>query len=61
MKTFDPKTNQRRTIRLEGYDYSKAGLYFITLICQDRKHLFGKVLNRKMILSPEGQIAHEEW
>ena len=61
MKIFNPKTNQRRTIRLEGYDYSQAGLYFITLICQDRKHLFGKVINGKMTLSPKGQIAHDEW
>lgn len=33
----------RRSIRLKGYDYSQAGAYFITIVAQDRMHLFGEV------------------
>ena len=36
---------QRKTIRLQGYDYSQAGLYFITICTQNRKYLFGDVVD----------------
>jgi hypothetical protein len=28
---YNPNLHHRRSIRLKGYDYSQAGLYFITL------------------------------
>ncbi len=31
MNSYNPKYHHRRTIRLQGYGYSQAGLYFITL------------------------------
>jgi putative transposase len=34
----------RRPLLLKGYDYSKAGFYFLTLCVQDKIHLFGKCL-----------------
>jgi len=52
---------QRRSIRLKGYDYSQAGLYFVTICCQDRICRFGKVVNGEMILNEYGQIAYNEW
>ncbi|NDW10516.1 transposase [Dysgonomonas sp. 520] len=33
----------RKTVRLQGYDYSCEGLYFVTICTQDMKCLFGKV------------------
>jgi REP element-mobilizing transposase RayT len=54
-------THDRKSIRLKGYDYSKAGLYFVTLCCQDRKHRFGTIENGEMILNENGKIAHDEW
>jgi REP element-mobilizing transposase RayT len=36
-------------------------MYFITLCCQDRAHLFGEVVNGEMILNPLGIIAYNEW
>lgn len=42
----------RRSIRLAGYDYSQAGLYFVTICAKDRKCMFGRVEHR--ILSPVG-------
>jgi REP element-mobilizing transposase RayT len=58
---YNPKIHHRRSIRLKGYDYSKAGAYFITLCCQDMKHRFGKIENGEMILNENGKIAYNEW
>jgi hypothetical protein len=35
--------DQRRSIRLPGYDYSAPGTYFRTLCTHDRACLFGEV------------------
>ncbi|KAA6345877.1 hypothetical protein EZS27_006567 [termite gut metagenome] len=54
-------THHRRSIRLQGYDYSQAGLYFITICCQDKICRFGKIEKSEMILNESGQIAYNEW
>ncbi len=59
--TYNPKIHHRRSIRLQGYDYSQNGAYFITLCAQDRKSIFGKVVNGEMQLSPFGIIVRDEW
>jgi len=51
----------RRSIRLKGYDYSNAGMYFITICCQDMQLRFGKIENCEMQLNDFGKIAHDEW
>ncbi len=42
---YNPNKHHRRSIRLKGYDYTQAGLYFVTICLQDRKWLFGKIEN----------------
>jgi len=59
--TYNPAKHHRRSIRLKGYDYSQAGLYFITICCQDRICRFGHIENGEMMLKEYGQIAHNEW
>jgi REP element-mobilizing transposase RayT len=44
MNNYNPNLHHRKSIRLRGYDYSKAGLYFITICTADRKCLFGKIV-----------------
>ena len=61
MTKFNPKIYNRRSIRLKGYDYSKAGLYFITICSQNRKHLFGKIDNDIMILNEAGNMIEKLW
>lgn len=61
MMKYNPKIHNRRSIRLKGYDYSQAGLYFITICVQDREHLFGEVINGEMELNEYGEIAYKEW
>jgi putative transposase len=58
---YDPNKHHRKSIRLKGYDYSQAGLYFITICVQDRKHLFGKIIDGTMILNDFGTVAHQQW
>ena len=58
---YNPNIHHRRSIRLKGYDYSQAGLYFITICCQDRIHRFGHVANGEMKLNEFGTIAFNEW
>src|ERR1035437_8881183 len=58
---YNPNIHHRKSIRLKGYDYSQAGLYFITICVQDRKCLFGKIENDEMILNDAGKIADEQW
>ena len=58
---FNPKIHHRRSIRLKGYDYSRAGLYFITICVQDRKCLFGKIETNEMMLNDFGIVANEQW
>jgi REP element-mobilizing transposase RayT len=40
---YDPTKHHRRSIRLKGYDYSREGLYFITICVQNRDLLFGRI------------------
>ena len=58
---YNPNIHHRRNIRLKGYDYSQAGLYFITICVQDRKCLFGNIMNGEMILNDAGKRTDNEW
>jgi putative transposase len=58
---YNPQKHHRRSIRLKGYDYSQAGLYFITICCQERICRFGHIDDGEMILNGYGQIAYNEW
>ncbi len=61
MKKYNPNIHHRRSIRLKGYDYSQAGLYFITICCQDRECRFGKIENGQMQLNDAGMMVENEW
>jgi putative transposase len=61
MIPFNPNIHHRRSIRFKDYDYSQAGLYFITICCQNRACLFGEITNGEMILNDAGKIANQYW
>ena len=50
----------RRPIRFEGYDYSSAGAYFVTLVTHHWEHLFGEVEKGVMRLNDYGVIVKGE-
>lgn len=52
---------QRRSIRLEGYDYSSEGGYFITIVTRNMEPLFGVISDGVMQLNEFGNIVKEEW
>ncbi len=61
MTKFDPHIHHRRSIRLKGYDYTRPGAYFLTLVTENRERLFGEVTADEMRLSTLGKIAWREW
>jgi putative transposase len=61
MSPFNPHIHHRRSIRIKGYDYSQAGLYFITICCHKMNCLFGHFENGMMFLSEYGQVVFNEW
>ena len=61
MNNYDLRIHHRRTLRLKGYYYANEGLYFITICCHNRAHLFGQVVGGEMILNQYGIITANEW
>jgi putative transposase len=55
------KKHKRKSIRLSEYDYSFPNWYFITICAHERRYLFGKINNGKMILNKFGNEVEEEW
>lgn len=53
--------HHRKSIRLKGYDYSKAGLYFITICTHQRECLFGNIEHDETQLNNMGIIANACW
>lgn len=58
---YDPQRHRRRSIRLQGYDYSQAGAHFVTLCAWQGQCLFGQVITGCMRLNDIGVIVAEEW
>lgn len=51
----------RKLNGLEGYDYSQAGCYFVTICVQGRQCLFGEVIDDRMVLTNAGEIVNARW
>jgi MSHA biogenesis protein MshO len=52
---------QRRSLRLPGYDYSQAGAYFVTLCVEKRCALLGEVVGGNMQLNDAGRMIEQAW
>lgn len=57
----DPTVHCRRSIRLDGYDYTRAGAYYITICTYRREWLFGDVVRGEMHLSRLGEVVAARW
>jgi len=53
--------HHRRSIRLQGYDYSQAGAYFVTVCTQNRECLFGEIINGEMRMNDAGMMVQAVW
>ncbi len=49
--------NERKKLRLSGYDYSSDGYYFVTMLVKNRVSSLGFVQNNNLILSDIGEIS----
>jgi len=58
---YDPEKHHRRTTRLQGYDYSQPGAYFVTLVTVGRACLFGSAPQGEMHFTESGAIVAKEW
>lgn len=56
-----PTYQRKNSLRLQGYDYSSEGVYFITIVTKNRASYFGEVIHAKVLLSESGKIVAEEW
>ncbi len=64
----DHDKHHRRSIRLQGYDYSQAGAYFITICTQNRECctqnrecMFGNIVDGEMRLNDIGIMVRNVW
>jgi REP element-mobilizing transposase RayT len=48
-------------MRLQGYDYSLANAYFVTICTQDRVCSLAEATDGRMNLTPAGVIANDTW
>jgi len=55
------KLPNRQSMRLQGYDYSSPGYYFITICTQNMQRIFGDVIDGKMHLNDFGVVVRNEW
>jgi putative transposase len=58
---YNPDFQHRRSIRLDGYDYSTSGAYFITICTHEREYLFGDIVNEMMQFNTFGDITRSHW
>lgn len=59
--TYDPQIHHRRSIRLRGYDYSRAGLYFVTVCAHGKEDLFGQMVEGEMKPNDYGEAVRLFW
>lgn len=68
------KWHSRQSIRLKGYDYSLAGLYYVTICTKNKENYFGDIIvddvfvgtpfiasSNSIILNEKGKIAERYW
>jgi REP element-mobilizing transposase RayT len=58
---FDPDLHHRRSVRLKDYDYSRPGMYFVTICSQNMLCIFGDIVGERVILNTLGEIVEKEW
>ena len=58
---YSPNVHHRRSMRLEGYDYSQEGWYFITICTQDRRCMFGEMVGCRVQLNDAGLMIESWW
>ena len=58
---YNPKIHHRRSIRLQNYDYSQTGAYFVTICVRERVCLFGDIADGVMRVNDIGGVISVCW
>ena len=58
---YDPAIHHRQSIRLDGYDYTQPGAYFVTICTHNRENLFGEIVQGEMRLNDYGRMVDSTW
>ena len=59
---YDPDTHHRRSIRLQDYDYARAGAYFVTICVYQKECLLGAVVDDGVMeLNAAGKMVQSAW
>jgi REP element-mobilizing transposase RayT len=58
---YDPDHHHRRSIRLQSYDYTQAGAYFLTISVQNNAAHFGTIRDEAMELNSAGEMIADWW
>ncbi len=58
---YDPDKHRRRSIRMRGYDYTREGVYFVTVCTQHRECLFGGIVDGQIRLNDAGRMIERWW
>jgi len=61
MSRYNPDIHHRRSIRLKGYDYTRAGAYFVTICALERECLFGDIVDGMMVMNQFGDLVEAAW
>ena len=54
-------SHDRRSLRLQSYDYSQPGAYFITICTYEKKNLLGNIVDGEMNLTEAGRTIWDIW
>ena len=60
-RRYNPDLHHRRSIRLRGYDYTRDGAYYVTIVTHGRRTLFGDIVEGEMRLSEAGEMVKRVW
>ena len=58
---YNRDKHHRRSIRLQGYDYTQAGAYFVTIVAQGKQSLFGQIAGDDVQLNDAGRMIQDQW
>ncbi len=58
---FEPDKYHRRSIRLQGYDYSQSGAYFVTICTHGQECILGEVIHDCVQMSLYGEMVWQTW
>ena len=51
----------RKRMRLEGYDYSNSGFYFVTTNIKNKCYTLSRIIDSKIVLTDYGSIVNDVW